>query len=409
MIRNKLALSVALVCGFLSASAIAAQPINATSGKNFIIEAEDFDEQNWNGLGEGYWDKNTDQGVNVGGASGNKYMISGPYAVGGSDYFSSPQDVANSAGGAIKVPNMTYKVYSPGGGTYDLWVRWYEGADATSQDSFYVTVNNTVVPTSVEVNAGSVHLLSSGWKWRKAAISVTLDPGVNELFVWKREGGTIIDRIVLSDGSFTNPGAGKGPAKSPRQVPPPVTCASGPSVSGATKVVIEAETRTHGSDNGPGSIVETWSGGTGAKIGGAGNIVGSQMAGTFAVPSVAAPWNCYSFDVTAPTEGTYTVWARTKALSNAAQGGAWMGGVGGSSTKVRFFTKSAPATKHVWEWVQVRNFNFASSTHLGETVVTPRKKYAWIGAAGQTNIAFDRLVVQPKSSPAPTGDGGSSD
>jgi hypothetical protein len=109
-------------------------------------------------------------------------------------------------------PQLEYTINFTTTGTYYVWARGY--APNAAGDSVYISLDG-------QTPALLTGLPPRQWAWANRTLSgqeVTLEvtePGEHTLFLWQREDGLKLDRIVLTVDDSYNP-EGNGPAESPR-------------------------------------------------------------------------------------------------------------------------------------------------------------------------------------------------
>ena len=121
-------------------------------------------------------------------------------------------------------PHMTYDVDFSTTGSYIVWVRLY----AASSDDATVHAGIGGNPSASKMETTTI----GAWTWTNVntkgavqTVAVT-SAGVQEVDIWMRQDGTMIDKIILTtDGGFVP--TGQGPSESPRTGPATAGSAAG--------------------------------------------------------------------------------------------------------------------------------------------------------------------------------------
>lgn len=159
-------------------------------GSEFVLdtEAESFDEQvsidgthNW-----------VEQDV-VGGFFGTHYLESMP------DEGANCDDRIDSCGA-----RLGYDFVATEGGAY--YVHWHINTEGPGDDSFSWNIDTIGAALPSSDNEGPHNV----WKWRRTEVA-QLNPGDHTLYLWMREGGMRVDRIVVTQESDPDLPAGTGP------------------------------------------------------------------------------------------------------------------------------------------------------------------------------------------------------
>jgi hypothetical protein len=111
-------------------------------------------------------------------------------------------------------PELRFPVEFPAAGTYSLYVRG--NPPDQGGNSVHVALDGVVTTSSDHITRSDF----GSWQWMRysaggpnpATISVP-SAGVHEVAILAREDGTVVDRIVVTQGGLP---AGTGPAESPR-------------------------------------------------------------------------------------------------------------------------------------------------------------------------------------------------
>ena len=196
-------------------------------------------------------------------------------------------------------PEMTYKVKLSTAGTYNVWLLCK--GPSTGSDSVHLGYGDSYKFTNTSLG-------SSTFVWKNAGTFTGISAGYNEINVWAREDGVIIDKIYLTTGTDTP--SNTGPSESAREsLPAPFAEANG-------KVCIEAEAAIENSAYAyvTARSSHTWS-----------STTGSSADAMFCSPDNGSGWtdtatlNTQSpemtFKVKFSTAGTYNVWLLYKGPS----------------------------------------------------------------------------------------------
>ena len=130
---------------------------------------------------------------------------------GGPGYVSAWPDTGQQFTAAYTTsPELRYTINFTTTGVYTVWLRGY-GPNAAG-DSLYLALDSQPVLTATGFVPGT-------WSWANRTTSsgfVTItvtEPGLHTLYLWKREDGLRLDRIVLTTNNGYNP-TGDGPPES---------------------------------------------------------------------------------------------------------------------------------------------------------------------------------------------------
>ncbi len=109
-------------------------------------------------------------------------------------------------------PRLEYSLNFTTTGTYYVWVRGY--APNGAGDSVYVRLDDQPVMNLTGLPPQQWAWANSSWPGQRVIFEVT-EPGEHTLFLWQREDGLRLDRIILTiDNGYTP--VGNGPTESPR-------------------------------------------------------------------------------------------------------------------------------------------------------------------------------------------------
>lgn len=107
-----------------------------------------------------------------------------------------------SSGYTTTSPELQFQVAFVTTGTYHVWVRGY--APNAAGDSIHVGLASTVSSSTVEIAEGLTGLRPRQWDWSKQThngVVATLpvnEPGLYTLYLWAREDGVKLDRLLLT-------------------------------------------------------------------------------------------------------------------------------------------------------------------------------------------------------------------
>lgn len=191
-------------------------PVGSFQEQNglLVMEAEHFTERK-EGAGEA---SNTEWKLvqNISGYSGEAALQALP------DKSINPENYANG-------PALLYRVNFKTPGLYYVYVRGLapdnqlqNGDDPTANNSLNVGINGK--SATIERGLGLTGFDSSGFTWQglvdDAPVSILIpQPGTYTFYVWMREDGFIVDKIILSTNInvINNGDRGSGPDESPRK------------------------------------------------------------------------------------------------------------------------------------------------------------------------------------------------
>jgi len=164
--------------------------------------------------------------------------------------------ISYNTGYVTSSPELVYNVQFATTGTYYVWVR---GIGATgSDDSLHAGLDGTG-PASADRISG----IGTTWNWKRdtmdaaPATLVIASPGLHTIYLWMREDGLKVDKILLRTSTSSTAPSGTGPAESPRitlDTTPPVISGlstTGITSSGATITWTTNETSTSQANYGP--------------------------------------------------------------------------------------------------------------------------------------------------------------
>jgi hypothetical protein len=242
--------------------------------------------------------------VGVGGHDWAPALVSGASA--GGSLQPLPNDNTNrDTGFVVNSPRLDYDVNFPTSGKYYIWVR---GRGATSNDdSLHIGLNG-----QADSRADRITGFKTGWTWTsdtmddvRASINVE-SAGRQQLTLWMREDGTIVDKVFLTTNASLKPTdfGPLGPPSTETVSPPPAT----PDSSSA---VLALEAEQFVSNVGVGG--HSWSAVSvsGSSGGNALQALPNTGQNTNSDYVTRSPRLDYAVDF--PASGTYYVWIRGRA------------------------------------------------------------------------------------------------
>ena len=251
--------------------------------------------------------------VGVGGHDWVPALVSG--ASGGGSMQPLPNNnTKRDSGFVVNSPRLDYDVNFPASGRYYVWVRGRGATD--NDDSLHVGLNG-----QAKSRADNITGFNSGWTWSdetmdgvRASIDVAT-AGRQQLTVWMREDGTIVDKVFLTTNASLRPtdfgplgppstDAAPPPAAPPSSQPPPST----PPPSAPSRQVLALEAEQYLSNVGVGG--HNWT-----PVAVSGSSGGTSLQ---ALPNTGQNNNTgyltrsprLDYAVNFPAAGTYYVWVR---------------------------------------------------------------------------------------------------
>ena len=211
----------------------------------------------------------------------------------------------------VNSPRLDFDVDFPESGRYYVWVR---GRGASSKDdSLHVGLNG-----QAEARADRITGLNSGWTWSdetmddvRASIDVAV-AGPQQVTVWMREDGTVLDKIVLAKDPSMHPTdygpLGPSPTEPGSPPPPP------PEPPDDSEYVLAVEAENFVSNVGVGG--HDWVPVTPSGASGGGSLQSLPNVNENNNTGYAANSPRLDYNIDFPAAGTYYVWIRGRGRTN---------------------------------------------------------------------------------------------
>jgi hypothetical protein len=246
--------------------------------------------------------------VGVGGHDWVPALASG--ASGGGSMQPLPNNNTNrDTGFVVNSPRLDFDVNFPQSGRYYVWVRGR--GSSSSDDSLHIGLNG-----QAQARANRISGFRSGWSWSDetmdgARASIDVDSaGAQQLTVWMREDGTIVDKVVLTQNPSLHP-TDFGPLGPPATDPGSTTPVTPQPQPSSRFVALEAE---HFVSN-VGVGAHGWSAVSPSGSSGRASLQALPNVGENIDTGFVADSPRLDYAVNFPAAGTYYVWIRGRGLT----------------------------------------------------------------------------------------------